>query len=95
MIVEHHRSTYRFASKRWRGPKRLLLVPTAAALAVRAALSVLFTVASVWDRTFIPDRLRLTTSPETTRPSVVSTVAGQAAAALGKDRRSWPLTRAS
>ena len=46
MIVEHHRSTYRFASKRWRGPKRLLLVPTAAALAVRAALSVLFTVVS-------------------------------------------------
>jgi N-acetylglucosaminyl-diphospho-decaprenol L-rhamnosyltransferase len=45
MIVEHHRSTYRFASKRWRGPRRLLLLPTAAALAVRAAISVLVAVA--------------------------------------------------
>ena len=45
MIVEHHRATYRFASKRWRGRQRLLLVPTAALLAVRAVISVLFTVA--------------------------------------------------
>ena len=29
MIVEHHRSPYRFASKRWRGAQRLLLLPTA------------------------------------------------------------------
>ena len=27
MIVEHHRSLLRFASKRWHGPRRLLLVP--------------------------------------------------------------------
>ena len=45
MIVEHHRSTYRFASKRWKGRQRLLLLPTAALLAVRAALTVLFTAA--------------------------------------------------
>lgn len=36
MIVEHHRSLYRFASKRWRGPRRLLLLPAAGFLAVRA-----------------------------------------------------------
>ena len=46
MIVEHHRSTFRFASKRWRGRQRLLLVPVAAVLAVRAALSVLLSVIS-------------------------------------------------
>ena len=46
MIVEHHRSTYRFASKRWRGRQRLLLFPVAAVLAVRAAVSVLCTVAA-------------------------------------------------
>ena len=45
MIVVHHRSAYRFASKRWRGPRRLLLVPMATLLAVRAASIVLFTAA--------------------------------------------------
>ena len=45
MIVEHHRATYRFASKRWEGRQRLLLPPTAALLAVRAAFIVLLTVA--------------------------------------------------
>jgi len=40
MIVEHHRATYRFASKRWKGRQRLLLLPTAALLAVRAVLTV-------------------------------------------------------
>jgi hypothetical protein len=49
---------------------------------------MLSTAASVSERTFIPDRLRLTTSPDTTRPSADSTVAGQAAAALGNARRS-------
>ena len=34
MIVEHHRSVYRFAARRWRGAQRLLLVPLAALLAV-------------------------------------------------------------
>ncbi len=38
MIVEHHRSLLRFASKRWRGPRRLLLGPTAVFLAGRTAL---------------------------------------------------------
>lgn len=41
MILEHHRSSYRFVSKRWHGARRLLLIPAAAFLAVRA----LFTMA--------------------------------------------------
>lgn len=41
MIVEHHRSLLRFASKRWRGPKRLLLGPAAAYLLVRSGLVML------------------------------------------------------
>jgi N-acetylglucosaminyl-diphospho-decaprenol L-rhamnosyltransferase len=41
MIVEHHRSWYRFASKRWRGVRRLLLVPAAVFLTARAAVLVL------------------------------------------------------
>ena len=40
MITEHHRSLYRFASKRWRGPRRLALPFAAAFLAVRAALAM-------------------------------------------------------
>lgn len=36
MILEHHRSSYRFAAKRWHGARRLLLLPAAAFLAVRA-----------------------------------------------------------
>jgi len=40
MTIEHHRSWYRFASKRWRGPRRLLLPLVAAFLAVRAAVLV-------------------------------------------------------
>jgi N-acetylglucosaminyl-diphospho-decaprenol L-rhamnosyltransferase len=40
MIVEHHRSLARFAAKRWHGPKRLVLVPAVAFLAVRAALAM-------------------------------------------------------
>ena len=39
MIVEHHRSAYRFAARRWRGPRRLLLVP-AAVLPRRARAAV-------------------------------------------------------
>lgn len=41
MIVEHHRSLWRFAARRWRGPRRLLLVPAAVYLAVRAGLAML------------------------------------------------------
>jgi N-acetylglucosaminyl-diphospho-decaprenol L-rhamnosyltransferase len=36
MIAEHHRSAYRFADRRWRGARRLLLVPAACFLALRA-----------------------------------------------------------
>lgn len=40
MIVEHHRSAYRFAASRWRGPQRLLLLPAACFLVLRAAVDV-------------------------------------------------------
>jgi N-acetylglucosaminyl-diphospho-decaprenol L-rhamnosyltransferase len=40
MIAEHHRSLYRFASKRWRGARRLGLPPAAAFLALRTALAM-------------------------------------------------------
>jgi hypothetical protein len=40
MIVEHHRSAYRFASKRWRGLRRLLLAPAAVLLACRAGVAM-------------------------------------------------------
>lgn len=40
MIVEHHRSLFRFATKRWHGFGRILLVPAAGFLAARAAAAV-------------------------------------------------------
>ena len=40
MIAEHHRSAFRFAERRWRGPRRLLLVPAAGFLAGRAAVEI-------------------------------------------------------
>ena len=40
MIVRHHRSVYRYADKRWKGPKRLLLVPAALFLTARATIEV-------------------------------------------------------
>ena len=40
MVLEHHRSLLRFASKRWRGWRRVLLVPAAAFLALRAGVTV-------------------------------------------------------
>jgi N-acetylglucosaminyl-diphospho-decaprenol L-rhamnosyltransferase len=40
MIVRHHRSVYRFATKRWHGAKRALLVPTAVLLTVRGAFAI-------------------------------------------------------
>jgi N-acetylglucosaminyl-diphospho-decaprenol L-rhamnosyltransferase len=40
MIAEHHRSLYRFASKRWRGARRLALPLAAAFLTVRAGLAM-------------------------------------------------------
>ena len=39
MVLEHHRSLLRFASKRWRGWRRVLLVPAAAFLALRAGVT--------------------------------------------------------
>jgi N-acetylglucosaminyl-diphospho-decaprenol L-rhamnosyltransferase len=41
MLFEHHRSLLRFAAKRWRGWRRVLLAPAAAYLAVRFALAAL------------------------------------------------------
>jgi N-acetylglucosaminyl-diphospho-decaprenol L-rhamnosyltransferase len=41
MIVAHHRSLLRFAAKRWRGGRRILLVPAAVFLGARAAVLVL------------------------------------------------------
>jgi N-acetylglucosaminyl-diphospho-decaprenol L-rhamnosyltransferase len=38
MIAAHHRSALRFAAKRWHGWRRVLLVPAALVLAVRAAV---------------------------------------------------------
>jgi N-acetylglucosaminyl-diphospho-decaprenol L-rhamnosyltransferase len=40
MIAEHHKSVYRFANRRWRGTRRLLLLPAAAFLAGRALLEM-------------------------------------------------------
>jgi N-acetylglucosaminyl-diphospho-decaprenol L-rhamnosyltransferase len=40
MIAEHHRSLYRYASKRWRGARRLALPFAAAFLALRAGLAM-------------------------------------------------------
>ena len=40
MIVRHHRSAYRYAAKRWHGVRRLLLVPAALLLCVRAGLAI-------------------------------------------------------
>ena len=42
MLLEHHRSLFRFAAKRWRGARRMLLVPAAAYLGVRAVLAMSF-----------------------------------------------------
>jgi len=39
MLLEHHRSLLRFAGKRWRGWRRLLLVPAAGFLAARFVLA--------------------------------------------------------
>jgi N-acetylglucosaminyl-diphospho-decaprenol L-rhamnosyltransferase len=40
MIVRHHRSAYRFAAKRWHGAQRLLLVPAALLMCVRAGVAI-------------------------------------------------------
>jgi hypothetical protein len=40
MIVEHHRSLARFAARRWRGVKKVLLVPAVAFLGLRALLEM-------------------------------------------------------
>ena len=38
MTIEHHRSTVRFAARRWTGLRKLLLVPLVALLSVRAVM---------------------------------------------------------
>jgi N-acetylglucosaminyl-diphospho-decaprenol L-rhamnosyltransferase len=48
MLVEHHRSLYRFADARWRGPRRALLPVTAAYLAIRGAVVVARHAAGAW-----------------------------------------------
>lgn len=40
MIATHHRSLYRYASKRWRGVRRALLFPAAAFLTLRAVAMI-------------------------------------------------------
>jgi N-acetylglucosaminyl-diphospho-decaprenol L-rhamnosyltransferase len=40
MIVEHHRSVYRFANRRWRGVHRLLLFPAAVFLTGRVVVEM-------------------------------------------------------
>ncbi|MDQ1431565.1 MAG: N-acetylglucosaminyl-diphospho-decaprenol L-rhamnosyltransferase [Actinomycetota bacterium] len=40
MIVEHHRSAYRFAHRRWRGARRVLLGPAAVFLTGRALVEM-------------------------------------------------------
>jgi len=40
MIVEHHRSVYRFSARRWRGARRLLLLPAACFLTLRAGVDM-------------------------------------------------------
>jgi hypothetical protein len=40
MIAEHHRSLLRFAKARWTGPRRVLLVPAAAFLGIRAGVAM-------------------------------------------------------
>ena len=40
MIVRHHRSAYRYAAKRWRGLRRLLLLPAALLLSARAGVAI-------------------------------------------------------
>jgi N-acetylglucosaminyl-diphospho-decaprenol L-rhamnosyltransferase len=40
MIVRHHRSAFRFAAKRWHGLQRLLLLPAAVLLCIRAGAAI-------------------------------------------------------
>jgi N-acetylglucosaminyl-diphospho-decaprenol L-rhamnosyltransferase len=40
MLLAHHRSLFRFAAKRWRGGRRILLVPAAGYLGVRALITM-------------------------------------------------------
>lgn len=40
MIAEHHRSLWKFAERRWQGPRRVLLAPAAGFLAFRSGLAM-------------------------------------------------------
>jgi N-acetylglucosaminyl-diphospho-decaprenol L-rhamnosyltransferase len=58
MIVAHHRSLFRFAGKRWRGWRRILLVPAAVFLGARATVLVL--ISSLFRRRSRPSSPQVT-----------------------------------
>jgi N-acetylglucosaminyl-diphospho-decaprenol L-rhamnosyltransferase len=51
MIAEHHRSVWRFATRRYRGARRILLVPLAPVLAVRCVAAM---AQHAWGRPSMP-----------------------------------------
>jgi N-acetylglucosaminyl-diphospho-decaprenol L-rhamnosyltransferase len=51
MIIEHHRSVWRFASRRYRGWRRPLLVPLAGVLALRTVAAM---AQHLWGRPSVP-----------------------------------------
>jgi N-acetylglucosaminyl-diphospho-decaprenol L-rhamnosyltransferase len=51
MIVEHHRSVWRFAARRYRGWRRVLLAPLAAVLALRCLAAM---AQHAWGRPSVP-----------------------------------------
>jgi N-acetylglucosaminyl-diphospho-decaprenol L-rhamnosyltransferase len=51
MIAEHHRSVWRFATRRYRGVRRILLVPLAPVLAVRCVAAM---AQHAWGRPSMP-----------------------------------------
>ncbi len=51
MIVEHHRSVWRFAGRRYRGWRRVLLVPLAPVLALRCLAAM---AQHAWGRSSVP-----------------------------------------
>ncbi|HZJ25614.1 MAG TPA: glycosyltransferase family 2 protein [Acidimicrobiia bacterium] len=56
-IVEHHRSAFRYATKHWRGVRRLLLGPAVVLLAVRGLADVIATGLGRAQRTRAPHSL--------------------------------------
>ena len=62
MLLAHHRALLRFAAKRWRGWRRVLLVPAAGFLSARCALAALAHAATSMGRRRPP-------GPEMSRPT--------------------------